>query len=161
MIGAYLSVGVVDVLTDVMVFALPIPMLLKLQMPQTKRVGLLALFGLGLITIAASLGRTIIVGGINFAGAGQVRGQVMLLIWSVVEPSVAIMVSCGIIMKPFFDKFGPKISGWTSRSLSRFTRSRNSPSKPTSDQAELQAVGGSERRFKSASHEVLTLKSQV
>lgn len=41
------SFSITDVIVDVIIFMLPVPLVLKLQMPMTKKVAVLAVFGVG------------------------------------------------------------------------------------------------------------------
>lgn len=47
--AAYLAAGIVNLCTDIMVLCLPIPMVLKLQLPLRNRVVLLIVFGVGFL----------------------------------------------------------------------------------------------------------------
>ncbi len=47
--SAYTAVGVVDILTDVLILLLPLPMIWRLQVPQANRIALAALLCLGIL----------------------------------------------------------------------------------------------------------------
>ena len=52
-LAAYVSLGVLDVVLDVAVSLLPLPMSYKLQVARQAKFALVATFGLGLFTIVA------------------------------------------------------------------------------------------------------------
>lgn len=52
------SQAAITVLTDVITYLLPMPVLYNLKLPLAQRIGLMVLFGLGGIVIVASIMRT-------------------------------------------------------------------------------------------------------
>lgn len=48
-ISAFAAVGVVDLFVDVIIFVLPIPMVMKLQVSRAHRVALIGIFGAGIL----------------------------------------------------------------------------------------------------------------
>ena len=48
---AFEAVGIVNLLTDFFIFALPMPVLWGLQLPVGKKIGLTATFGIGLMYV--------------------------------------------------------------------------------------------------------------
>ena len=48
-IKAYLSAGIINLLIDVGIVIMPIPVLWKLQLPATKKFGISAMFSIGLV----------------------------------------------------------------------------------------------------------------
>jgi hypothetical protein len=47
--AGYASVGVVDIVTDLVIMILPIPMVLNLHLPTANKIGLCSIFGFGLL----------------------------------------------------------------------------------------------------------------
>lgn len=45
--GLYLATAIVNIITDIMCLVLPIPIVLKLQMPRIQKLGVLCMFGVG------------------------------------------------------------------------------------------------------------------
>jgi hypothetical protein len=45
--GIYIAQAVIGIVTDVLLLALPIPTVLKLQMPNKQKIGLVGIFGIG------------------------------------------------------------------------------------------------------------------
>lgn len=49
--AAYLAAGIINLLTDIMVLCLPVPMVWKLQLPTRKKLGLSIVFGVGFVYV--------------------------------------------------------------------------------------------------------------
>lgn len=101
--AAYVSLGVFDVLLDIAVFSLPLPMLYKLQVTTHAKVLLAATFGLGLFTIAAGVVRLVAVIQIDYMINFE-KGQVGDAYWCTIESSVGIMVACSMTLRPLLDR---------------------------------------------------------
>ena len=130
--AAYISLGVVDIITDIAIFALPMPMLYKLQVPRHTKIALVATFALGILTIAAGCMRLVAVVQIDF-GLNFEEGQTGDVYWCAIEASVGIIVGCCIVMKPILERALPafsRLTSWT-KSLSR-SRTTNFSSETTS-----------------------------
>lgn len=101
--AAYVSLGVLDVLLDIAVFSLPLPMLYKLQVAKNAKIALVATFGLGTFTIVAGIMRLVAViqidYQINFDAA-----QVGDAYWCTIESSVGIIVACSMTLRPLLDR---------------------------------------------------------
>ncbi|EED22469.1 integral membrane protein, putative [Talaromyces stipitatus ATCC 10500] len=109
--AAYISVGIVDAVTDGLIFLLPIPKIGSLQLPNRTKLATSAIFALGLLTIASGIVRTVQVAHLQF-DPNDTGAEVDLCVWSVVEPSVGIIVACMIVMRPLFLRFGEKFLSW-------------------------------------------------
>jgi hypothetical protein len=48
-VTSFTATGVINLLTDVAVLLIPMPLLYRLQMPTYKKVALIAVFGLGIV----------------------------------------------------------------------------------------------------------------
>jgi hypothetical protein len=53
--GIYIAQAVIGIVTDVLLLALPIPTVLKLQMPNKQKFGLVGIFGVGSMYVCAEL----------------------------------------------------------------------------------------------------------
>lgn len=60
----YMATAVSNIITDVMLFLLPIPMLYKLHMPKIQKVGAIVVFGIGSATVATSIIRLLYLPGV-------------------------------------------------------------------------------------------------
>ena len=101
--AAYVSLGVLDMVLDIAVFSLPIPMLYKLQVPRRTKVALVATFGLGVFTIAAGIMRLVAVVQIDYKINFE-QGQVADAYWCTIESAVGIIVACTMTLRPLLDR---------------------------------------------------------
>ena len=101
---AYVSLGVLDVLTELMVFALPMPMLYTLQVPKRTKVALIGTFCLCTFTVIAGIMRLVAVIQINF-GTNFQQDIVADAYWCAIESSVGMTVANSLIMRPLLDRF--------------------------------------------------------
>ncbi|TEY33691.1 hypothetical protein BOTCAL_0668g00020 [Botryotinia calthae] len=76
--AAYLGAGVINLLIDVSVVVLPMPLLWALQMDWKKKIGVAAMFSLGFL--------------------------LMIAIWSVLEPTLGVVNACLPVMQPVLQK---------------------------------------------------------
>ncbi|KAF2023384.1 hypothetical protein EK21DRAFT_10417, partial [Setomelanomma holmii] len=82
----------VDVLTDLMIMALPLRLIWTLTMPVTQKVGVLALFGIGTILIAIATLRVAQIGGKAQSSSQPLASW--LALWVVIETSIAVVIGC-------------------------------------------------------------------
>ncbi|KAH7091950.1 hypothetical protein FB567DRAFT_545158 [Paraphoma chrysanthemicola] len=82
----------VDVLTDLMIMALPIRIIWNLKMPQTQKFGITGLFGIGIILIAVATLRVAQIGG-KAQSISQPSAS-WLALWGVIETSIAVIIGC-------------------------------------------------------------------
>ncbi|KJZ68689.1 hypothetical protein HIM_11916 [Hirsutella minnesotensis 3608] len=112
---------IMNILTDVMIMAIPAPILLNVKTTFWKKLGLLALFGGGLFIMVAAILRVTMV--------MIMKNGPTAAIWSCREDFVAILVGQAILIRPlFFKSFWTQNPSIVGRSF-HFT-SENS-SKPT------------------------------
>ncbi|KAL0932859.1 uncharacterized protein CTRU02_211822 [Colletotrichum truncatum] len=108
-VTAFAAVGVVDLIVDVIIFALPIPMVLKLQISKAHRVALMSIFGAGILTIVFGSLRLASIFAVDFLDFSFTSPTAM--IWASAEIGVALMVSSSPVLRPVFDRiFGRFIS---------------------------------------------------
>ncbi|KAF2501933.1 hypothetical protein BU16DRAFT_426053, partial [Lophium mytilinum] len=96
---AYVSIGVVDVISDIIIFVLPMPLINGLKMRKSSKLATMAIFTLGLFTVAAGVVRTAMILHTRFS-PNDLEGPTQNLIWASVEPSVAIIVACLLVIRP-------------------------------------------------------------
>jgi len=77
---------VVTIISDVVVALIPIPVLLKLNVSRSKKLGLIGIFLLGLFTTICSIQRYLQIDRIQF-GDGN---STMLVLWGVIEFNVGV-----------------------------------------------------------------------
>ncbi|KAI0481796.1 hypothetical protein F4859DRAFT_435861 [Xylaria cf. heliscus] len=86
-----LIVGVISVVTDIIIIVLPLPIILRLNLPLGKRVGIIGVFLTGIFGLAASATS------LYFRWASHSGLQVdyrAAATWTVIELSIAIIVGC-------------------------------------------------------------------
>ncbi|KAJ0124662.1 integral membrane protein [Diaporthe amygdali] len=106
-IAGYTAVSVVNVIVDVLMLLLPLPMVYKLQTRPGYKVGLFAIFSIGLVTIAFSTVRLTSLNSINFDDFSYTVIPVMT--WTTAEAGVAILVASSALLRPVFDKMFHRI----------------------------------------------------
>ncbi|KAG8162374.1 hypothetical protein KVR01_008139 [Diaporthe batatas] len=106
--AVFVIAGVTNMVTDFMVLIVPVPCILKLQMPVGQRIGLLLVFGMGVLISAISIVRLRSLMIISFDDATWTLP--MGLMWSVLEPELAIINANLPLMHRFFSRMKAKIS---------------------------------------------------
>jgi len=105
----FIATCVVNIFSDVVIFLLPIYTIWGLKMPLTQRLGVLAMFSVGVITILTSVVRAAILP--QMSGADQSWVTASASIWSQLECN--LLVICGTVptLKKFFRHMLPKLMG--------------------------------------------------
>ncbi|KAI1387562.1 uncharacterized protein F4822DRAFT_406930 [Hypoxylon trugodes] len=138
----YVVAGATNMATDFMVLLVPVPIIWKLKMPVSQRVGLMATFGLGLFITAISIIRLKSLIDISFTDPTWTLP--MGLLWTVLEPELAILVANFPFMRPYLSKLFPKDwsmspSSWRSRKEDRENFERLEADRAA---VPLQTIGG-------------------
>ncbi|KAF7527350.1 hypothetical protein G7054_g10481 [Neopestalotiopsis clavispora] len=89
-----------DVLTDLLIMLLPTFLVWNTQIRQSKKLALVGLFSLSIITIVIAITRAVMVDSERRPDGNP--DVTWLWFWSAVEPSVAIMVCCGSAFPQLF-----------------------------------------------------------
>ncbi|KAF3769520.1 hypothetical protein M406DRAFT_222497, partial [Cryphonectria parasitica EP155] len=84
--------------SDVVVLAMPIPSLLSLRMPVWKKAWLLATFTIGFLTCIASIIRLVYLSKIDYNDVTYTSVTAVLM--TAVEPSLAVMLACIPLLRP-------------------------------------------------------------
>ncbi|KAL1857598.1 hypothetical protein Daus18300_010238 [Diaporthe australafricana] len=138
--AVYVIAGVTNMVTDFMVLLLPVPCIWKLQMPIGQKVGLLLVFCMGILITAISIVRLQSLMVISFEDPTYTLP--MGLLWTVLEPELAIINANLPLMRRFFAKIIPKMMSF-SRSKSTAERSKkNEFSKLSDNGILLRTIGG-------------------
>lgn len=109
----------ITIFYDIVIFFLPIPILLKLQINIRRKIGLLAIFMLGMFTTICSVMRLVQI--ITIAKTGN---STMLVLWGTIELNVGVLLTCIPALTPLFTYFRDKNS-------SRGYYNKNSQHAPT------------------------------
>jgi hypothetical protein len=91
---------VVNVLTDFMIYALPIPTLFRLSLPVSQRIGLIFLFGFGGVIVVAGSFRAYWVHYVLFETYDVTWEGFQLWVWTAVETNVGVICGCIPALKP-------------------------------------------------------------
>jgi hypothetical protein len=107
---AYVSIGIVDVISDIIIFVLPIPFINALNMRKSSKWAAMGLFALGIFTVTAGAVRTGMIFRVQFDPTDP-EGPTQNLIWAAIEPCVAIIVTSLLVVKPLIVFVHRRISG--------------------------------------------------
>ncbi|EGD87392.1 hypothetical protein H112_05936 [Trichophyton rubrum D6] len=88
----FYTVAVLNVLTDMCIIAIPIPMVLRVQASIMRKIGLMMLFGLGLFCMIAAIVRVVLIFKLQRHGDGA--------LWSIREDFVAVIVGQAPLVYP-------------------------------------------------------------
>ncbi|KAH8704345.1 hypothetical protein GQ44DRAFT_831563 [Phaeosphaeriaceae sp. PMI808] len=145
--AAYVSIGIVDVIADIIIFILPLPLINKLKMRRSSKFATMGLFALGIFTVTAGAARTGMIYHTRFDPTDP-EGPTMNLIWAAVEPCVAIIVASLLVTKPLFAFVAQKCSSIiSSLPYASAWSSRNG----TKDVSNGDAIGSKQSRRKTFS----------
>ncbi|KAK4184089.1 hypothetical protein QBC35DRAFT_541191 [Podospora australis] len=114
----YQATAILGAITDLMVLAVPIPVVVTLQIPRKQKIALIAAFSVGGITAFTSIMRLYEL--INSMGdIDQSWGGGPVLLWILAETNMSCI--CGTLptIKPFLNHIAPRILGST-RNNSRY-----------------------------------------
>ncbi|KAH7110667.1 hypothetical protein EDB81DRAFT_831440 [Dactylonectria macrodidyma] len=97
-----------NLVTDLAIFCLPLPVIQSLQLPRKQKIMLIAVFGLGLFTCIISIIR---IRTLKIAAATDDPNwdNVDAAIWSFLEVSTAIIAACLPTLRPIFSKIMPRL----------------------------------------------------
>ncbi|PSR79794.1 hypothetical protein BD289DRAFT_485381 [Coniella lustricola] len=105
--AVYVGAGVSNMVTDFMVLLLPVPFVWKLKMPTASKMGLLGIFCLGIFITAISIVRLKSLMDISFTDPTWTLP--MGLLWTVLEPELAIINANLPLMKRLFTRMLPRL----------------------------------------------------
>lgn len=92
--------SVLNVVTDFMIYALPIPTLFSLSLPWTQRLGLVVLFSVGGVIVVASSFRAYWVHYTVFETYDATWHGYQIWVWTAVETNVGVICGCIPALKP-------------------------------------------------------------
>ncbi|MCJ1401862.1 hypothetical protein MMC11_005079 [Xylographa trunciseda] len=123
-----LALASLQITADVFVLAIPVPVILGLQLPIKQKLGVMSIFGAGvLVTIASCVRLACLVQSLNDPANAldATTSTVSFAIWTVVEMYLAIIVSCLSTVKPFLYKVRPWVREISTR-RSQYSRTSDS-----------------------------------
>ncbi|KAI2610066.1 uncharacterized protein GGS25DRAFT_244581 [Hypoxylon fragiforme] len=122
-IAAYTAVSIYNVVVDVVMCLMPIPMILKLQLKKPYKLALLGIFSIGAVSVAFATIRLLSFRQLDFNDFAYTVVDVVT--WTYAEMGVVIMVACSPLLRPVFDKVFRRFMP------SRFTKRSNQQSHGT------------------------------
>ncbi|RDW60455.1 CFEM domain-containing protein [Aspergillus mulundensis] len=154
-----LAHSIINILLDVVITIMPLPIVVKLHMPLGKRLGVMLMFGVGIVVTIISIMRLVKTVGFN-STQNPTKDFVPVGIWSLLEFDVAIMCACMPAIRTLFIRLfkpptdtyaygsnrynykGSGASGSHSGNGSRARYSTHIPSKAHNNPPNLDSVGG-------------------
>ncbi|MCJ1386413.1 hypothetical protein MMC17_009539 [Xylographa soralifera] len=118
--------GALNVVTDIFVVFLPLRAIWRLQMKFSRKVKVMAVFGLGIVVVALSITRLAMTP-LVFTDTDPTWTLFTFSIYSVLELYIGLICACSLAFPSFLDRYGPSlrraIGSYTS--ILRTDRSRN------------------------------------
>ncbi|KAF2126486.1 integral membrane protein [Dothidotthia symphoricarpi CBS 119687] len=102
---AFVTIGIFNMITDLIIMLLPIPFIRKLQMAVGTKLGLAAIFGIGLFVTAITVIRINVLLNVDFTDLSYSMPDAVF--WSVAEPAVAIINCCVATLRPLLKIISP------------------------------------------------------
>ncbi|KAI9367089.1 hypothetical protein BJX61DRAFT_538346 [Aspergillus egyptiacus] len=132
-VASFTATGVINLVTDVIVLVLPMPSLSKLQMAMYKKVTLIAVFGLGLVTCIISALRISVLSTMDFNDITYTIPRAN--IFSGIEPCLAVILASVPMMRPLLGRsVSPTTHGSSGRTpVKSHSRSGGGGGKSTHD----------------------------
>jgi hypothetical protein len=134
-----LAQAIQNVVTDFMIYALPIPTLFRLTLPMSQRVGLVILFSFGGIIVVASSFRAYWVHYVLFETYDATWYGYEIWMWTAIETNVGVICGCIPALKPLL--FPSRARNQVSRdAYGSRNNSRREKVTPALDQVELDPI---------------------
>ncbi|KAF2497887.1 hypothetical protein BU16DRAFT_559613 [Lophium mytilinum] len=136
---SYELTGAFNICTDVIVLALPLPLIWNLQMKRANKIGLLGVFTVGFFVCVVSVVRLITL--IHLSYSDITYSVPNALIWSMLEPAIGITLACLPVIRPLLG------SGFSSLSKSKNTSEKlhSSNFQQLDEDYPLRSLGDSKR----------------
>ncbi|KAI3390610.1 hypothetical protein diail_9089 [Diaporthe ilicicola] len=108
----FLALLYTDVFADFVILLLPVPMVLKVQLPLKKKLAVLAMLGLGAAVCAVSITRVIAISAVAEEYTKHPNDVIYytapVFFWTNIELSLAIVCACLPTLRPIYSHFFPK-----------------------------------------------------
>ncbi|KAK3896661.1 hypothetical protein C8A05DRAFT_20412 [Staphylotrichum tortipilum] len=106
-IAVTLGNSIMHIITDFIVFTLPIPTLAKLKIHRKQKIGLMVVFSIGFFVCLISIIRMVSISRLDFTDVPYQFSVVAY--WGAVEVNLAIICACLTTLKPLVARFFPKL----------------------------------------------------
>ncbi|CAI4214399.1 unnamed protein product [Parascedosporium putredinis] len=93
--------------TDFLIFLLPMPVILGMNLPRGQKIGLVVVFALGFFVCFISILRAVWIHGL-FDAIDSTYDFTAITNWTVVEVNTAIAIPCLLVLKPLLNKILPR-----------------------------------------------------
>ncbi|TPX14011.1 uncharacterized protein E0L32_000405 [Thyridium curvatum] len=114
----YIATAASNIFTDLILFILPIPTVLKLRMSNVQKIGAMCVFGIGSVTVATSIVRLVLLFP-ALASTDITWDAAPANIWSFLEANLFIICGSFPTLRKFFKHFAPKLMGSSNLSYGR------------------------------------------
>ncbi|KAJ5684618.1 uncharacterized protein N7477_000963 [Penicillium maclennaniae] len=111
--AAFMVAGIMNVVTDLMVIALPLPHVWKLKLNVQKKIGLTSVFCVGIVISVISIIRLISIYKLNFEDPTYTMLDPIM--WTVLEPQLAIICANMPFFKTIIAAFAPAMGSSSDR----------------------------------------------
>lgn len=138
----YIAQAWTDMLTDVMILSLPIPCIWALQMPARHKVGVTAIFLLGLLTVLSGIAKLVVFYHIIAEAAWDYDitwFETPGVLWPMVESALGIVGACLPLLRPLFA--GTSTRGFMRNLRSVAIRTITGAEEPKPSEGSTTAVG--------------------
>ena len=139
----YLAQAWTDVLTDMMILSLPIPCIWVLQMPARHKIGVTAIFLLGILTVLSGIAKLIVFYHVIALAAADdfdlTWFETPAVLWPMVESALGIVGACLPLLRPLFA--GTSTQGFMRNLRSVAIRTITGAEEPKSSEGSTTAVG--------------------
>ncbi|KAF5258817.1 hypothetical protein FOXYS1_10584 [Fusarium oxysporum] len=109
----YIIIAVANIISDIVLFAIPMPMIVRLKIPLGQKIGLGIMLSIATITVTTSIIRMIylpsLLGALDIPWIAAPAN-----VWSFVEVNLFIICGCMPTFRKFFKRFAPKWMGSSS-----------------------------------------------
>ncbi|KAI2625151.1 hypothetical protein GGS21DRAFT_531535 [Xylaria nigripes] len=109
--AVFLSTLVTDLIFDVLILVMPIPVVMRLQLPRKDRIAVLGMFLLGATVIAVSIARLVQLLEVNsqylFFFYDETYYTSPAFFWANIELAIAVLSACLPTLKPILSVFFP------------------------------------------------------
>ncbi|KAF4995980.1 hypothetical protein FDECE_12606 [Fusarium decemcellulare] len=142
-ITAYAAVAIIDIVSEVIIVLLPMKLVYDLQMNKAHKIGLVAVFGAGIVTITFSCVRLYYVYNIDFDNI--TRSYAEASISSILQSGIAVMIASSPLLRPVFDRTA-KLFGLSLSSSRKTTAGNVNSSRSRTHGAGTSHISGSHSR---------------
>ncbi|KZL86818.1 integral membrane protein [Colletotrichum incanum] len=106
----YMATAVSNIITDVMLFVLPMPMIFNLRMKMAQKIGAVFIFAIGSVTVATSIVRLTYLPPL-LTSLDPSWDAAPANIWTFIEANLFVICGSMPTLRKFFKHFAPKIMG--------------------------------------------------